>query len=72
MATIFVAGGTGYIGGQLLRELVRRGHAVRALARRGSEGKLPPGVRNGDGRRSGRVDLCRRGPGMWPAIRDPK
>ena len=43
MAIIFVAGGTGYMGGQLLRELLRRGHAVRALARRGSEGKLPPG-----------------------------
>lgn len=43
MATIFVAGGTGYMGGQLLRELLRRGHAVRALARRGSEGKLPSG-----------------------------
>jgi uncharacterized protein YbjT (DUF2867 family) len=43
MATIFVAGGTGYMGGPLLPELLRRGHAVRALARRGSEGKLPPG-----------------------------
>ena len=30
---LFAAGGTGYMGGQLIAELLRRGHAVRALAR---------------------------------------
>jgi uncharacterized protein YbjT (DUF2867 family) len=40
---VFVTGGTGYLGRALLPELVARGHAVRALVRRGSEGKLPPG-----------------------------
>src|SRR5262249_46470313 len=33
----------GYLGRALLPELVARGHAVRALVRRGSEGKLPAG-----------------------------
>jgi len=41
--SVFVAGGTGYLGLPLLRELVRRGHTVRALVRPGSEKKLPPG-----------------------------
>ena len=41
---VFLTGGTGYIGSRLAAELVRRGHEVRALARSGSEGKLPPGV----------------------------
>lgn len=40
---LFVTGGTGYIGGALLPELVARGHSVRALVRPGSERKLPPG-----------------------------
>ena len=40
---IFITGGTGYMGRALVAELVRRGHEVRALVRRGSEGKLPPG-----------------------------
>jgi uncharacterized protein YbjT (DUF2867 family) len=43
MATIFITGGTGYMGRQLILELLGRGHKVRALMRRGSEGKLPPG-----------------------------
>jgi uncharacterized protein YbjT (DUF2867 family) len=43
MATIFITGGTGYMGGQLIPELLQRGYKVRALVRRGSEGKLPPG-----------------------------
>lgn len=42
-ASVFVAGGTGYIGVPLIHELLKRGHAVLALARRGSEHKLPPG-----------------------------
>ena len=40
---IFVAGGTGYMGRRLVAELLKRGHSVRALVRKGSEGKLPPG-----------------------------
>ncbi|MBI4419661.1 MAG: NAD(P)H-binding protein [Gemmatimonadetes bacterium] len=41
--TVFITGGTGYIGSRLATELVRRGHSVRALARWSSEGKVPPG-----------------------------
>jgi len=33
----FVTGGSGFIGGNLVHELVRRGHAVRALLRSGSD-----------------------------------
>src|SRR5215831_7262170 len=40
---IFITGGTGYVGQRLIPELLLRGHSVRALARKGSEGKLPPG-----------------------------
>lgn len=40
---VFVSGGTGYIGGEFIRRLVARGHKVKALARAGSERKLPPG-----------------------------
>src|SRR3981189_844104 len=43
MATIFITGGTGYIGSQLIPELLQRGHSIRALVRRGSEGRLPAG-----------------------------
>lgn len=41
---VFVAGGTGYIGSRLLPLLLSRGHRVRALARPGSERKLPAGL----------------------------
>jgi uncharacterized protein YbjT (DUF2867 family) len=41
---VFVTGGTGYIGGRLLPLLVERGHRVRALARPGSERRLPDGA----------------------------
>ena len=41
--SIFIAGGTGYIGQVLIPRLLERGHAVRALVRRGSEQKLPSG-----------------------------
>jgi uncharacterized protein YbjT (DUF2867 family) len=41
---VFITGGTGYVGRPLFAELLARGHAVRALVRRGSEGKLPPGA----------------------------
>src|SRR5712691_5720290 len=40
---IFITGGTGYMGRRLVAELLERGHSVRALVRKGSEGKLPPG-----------------------------
>lgn len=40
---VFVAGGTGYLGGVVLPELLRAGHHVRALVRPGSERKLVPG-----------------------------
>src|SRR5262245_20716961 len=40
---VFVAGGTGYVGSRLIPRLLERGHRVRALARPGSESKLPPG-----------------------------
>lgn len=41
---VFVTGGTGYIGRHLIRELVRRGHTVRALVRSSSAGKLEEGA----------------------------
>ena len=40
---VFIAGGTGYMGRQLIPRLLDRGHCVRALVRPGSEGKLPTG-----------------------------
>jgi uncharacterized protein YbjT (DUF2867 family) len=41
--SVFVTGGTGYIGRRLLAALLARHHRVRALVRSGSESKLPPG-----------------------------
>ena len=41
--SIFVTGGSGYTGKPLIRELLARGHSVRALVRSGSENKLPAG-----------------------------
>ena len=41
--SVFITGGTGYMGRALIAELLLRGHAVRALVRRGSEAKLPSG-----------------------------
>ena len=41
--SVFITGGTGYLGRRLIPELLKRGHTVRALVRRGSETKLPPG-----------------------------
>ena len=40
---VFVAGATGYMGRHLIPVLLARGHQVRALARRGSEARVPPG-----------------------------
>jgi uncharacterized protein YbjT (DUF2867 family) len=42
--TAFIAGATGYMGARLAQTLVERGHSVRALARAGSERKLPAGL----------------------------
>ena len=44
MAHVLITGGTGYMGGALIPELLRRGHTVRALVRPGSEAKLAPGA----------------------------
>jgi nucleoside-diphosphate-sugar epimerase len=40
---VFVTGGTGYLGRPLIRELLARGHSVRALVRAGSASRLPAG-----------------------------
>ena len=40
---VFVSGGTGYLGRRVIPELLARGHSVRALARPGSEGRVPAG-----------------------------
>jgi uncharacterized protein YbjT (DUF2867 family) len=40
---VFVTGGTGYIGSRLIPRLLHRGLKVRALVRRRSRSKLPPG-----------------------------
>src|SRR3954464_2137370 len=39
--SIFITGGTGYLGSRLIPLLINRGHAVRALVRAGSESRLP-------------------------------
>jgi uncharacterized protein YbjT (DUF2867 family) len=41
---VFITGATGYIGRHLVPELLRRGHAVRALVRPWSGGKLAQGA----------------------------
>ncbi len=41
--TIFITGGTGYMGRSLIPKLLAQGHCVRALVRPGSEKKLPAG-----------------------------
>ncbi|MBC7933066.1 MAG: NAD(P)H-binding protein [Rubrivivax sp.] len=41
---VFITGGTGYMGRALIERLLAHGHEVRALVRRGSEGKLHAGV----------------------------
>lgn len=43
MGHIFITGGTGYMGRHLIPKLLGRGHQVTAVAREGSEGKLPAG-----------------------------
>lgn len=46
---VFVTGGTGFVGSEVLRQLVAAGYEVKVLMRRGSEGKLA--VRDG-------VEVC--------------
>jgi uncharacterized protein YbjT (DUF2867 family) len=46
---IFITGGTGYMGRQLIPRLLQRGHEVRALVRPGSEEKLPLGCNSVSG-----------------------
>jgi uncharacterized protein YbjT (DUF2867 family) len=41
--SVFVTGGTGYMGQRLIARLLERGHELRALVRAGSEKKLPAG-----------------------------
>ncbi len=38
---VFVTGGTGFVGREILKQLLQAGHAARALVREGSESKLP-------------------------------
>ena len=38
---VFVTGATGFVGGEVLKQLRAAGHLARCLVRRGSEGKLP-------------------------------
>jgi nucleoside-diphosphate-sugar epimerase len=40
---VFITGGTGYLGSNLIPVLIERGHRVRALIRTGSRGKVPRG-----------------------------
>lgn len=44
MKTVFITGGTGYIGIRLIRLLLQRGHRVIAFVRPGSEYKVPSGA----------------------------
>ena len=41
--SVFITGGTGYLGRPLIAQLLRRGHRVRALARPGSEARVSQG-----------------------------
>ena len=42
--SVFVTGGTGYLGRALIEALLARGHSVSALVRPGSERRVPPGA----------------------------
>ena len=42
--SVFVTGGTGYMGTRLIPLLRKRGHEIKALVRAGSETKLPAGA----------------------------
>jgi len=51
---VFITGATGFMGSRLAAELLRRGHRVRALARAGSDSRVPRGceIVHGDALRS--------------------
>lgn len=42
--SVFVTGGTGYIGQRLIPLLAKRGHQLKALVRKGSESKIPGAI----------------------------
>lgn len=42
--SVFVTGGTGFMGRQLIASLLQRGHQAKALVRDGSQRKVPPGA----------------------------
>lgn len=44
MSSLFVTGGTGYIGSRLIPLLANRGHELKAVVRPGSETKIAPNV----------------------------
>jgi uncharacterized protein YbjT (DUF2867 family) len=44
VSSIFVTGGTGYIGSRLVPLLTGRGHGVKAVVRAGSQGRVPGAV----------------------------
>jgi len=44
MPSIFITGGTGYIGSRLIKKLLEKNYRVIALVRKGSEHKIPAGV----------------------------
>src|SRR5258706_2956322 len=41
--SVFITGGTGYVGSRVIPLLANKGYTVNALAREGSENKLPAG-----------------------------
>jgi NADH dehydrogenase len=46
---VFVAGGSGYVGGHIVAALLATGHQVTVMSRNASGAKLPPGVEAVDG-----------------------
>jgi uncharacterized protein YbjT (DUF2867 family) len=57
--SVFVAGGTGYLGRRLIPQLLGRGHQVRALARPASASKVPAGCDVVAGNPFSRVSFAR-------------